>query len=205
MQSRSSIGGDAILPPDISVPVCRNCDLQLLLFLQFDVDAAWELPIEAGSHLAIFMCPNCNEIPCFSYHGGGELPDRYWETTEGHFFAVLGKPTPESVVRTQPPLLMKRKVRFEPVENAAVTAEITAGGEPQWIQDPEEFVCCCGEKMAFIAQVAENFGFRKQPDAPSQPNSFSADEYCLFLGNEIYIFACPKQCHPRAVWITVQG
>lgn len=59
--------------------------------------------------------------------------------------------------------------------------------------------------MRLLSQISENFPFPKLPSAPSQPDSFSRDDYCLFLGNEVYIFACVDQCNERAIWITVQN
>jgi hypothetical protein len=43
------------------------------------------------------------------------------------------------------------------------------------------------------------------PAAPRQPDSFSNDDYCLLLGNEVYIFACEAQCDLRAVHVVVQN
>lgn len=203
---RCSIGGSAILPAGLEVPDCRNCGAKLLLFLQYDIDASWSLPFEAGSRLVVFMCPKCNEIPSFNPFPGGALPADFWLSAEGHFFAAMCKPADEEVILPQKPLLVTKELHFEPTaEEGHMPGSVCVGGSPFWLQDPERFVCRCGSELAFVSQVAENFGFEKQADAPAQPNSFSADEYCLFLGNEVYVFACPRQCDPRAVWITVQG
>ena len=82
---------------------------------------------------------------------------------------------------------------------------LKVGGTPSWAQEREPHRCSCGAEMSFIAQVPANFGFRRRPAAPEQPDSFSADDYCLFLGNEVYLFGCTRQCHPRAVWPVVQN
>ncbi|MEU0651353.1 hypothetical protein ACWEV9_06945 [Streptomyces albogriseolus] len=42
------------------------------------------------------------------------------------------------------------------------------------------------------------FGVR--PGAPVQPYSIRDDAYLLFLGNEVYLLACPKRCDPAAVF-----
>jgi hypothetical protein len=52
--------------------------------------------------------------------------------------------------------------------------------------------------MQFIGQIPDSFGFVKTPDAPQQPDGFSATEYCFLLGNQVYILACSNQCHERA-------
>ena len=203
---RSSIGGNAILPPELEVPNCRNCGTKLLLFLQFDIDKAWSLPLRAGSHLVVFMCAKCNEIPCFDEVPNGQLPTQFWNITNGHFFAAMTKPDVMGSAQPADPFLVLKELRFVQMDKEGHTSDtIRVGGHPFWLQYPERFICCCGSEMAFVSQIAENFRFEKQTDAPEQPDSFSANDYCLFLGNEIYIFACPNQCDPRSVWITVQG
>jgi hypothetical protein len=42
--------------------------------------------------------------------------------------------------------------------------------------------------------------FAVHPGLPEQPYSVGADTYNLFLGNEIYLLACPDHCDPAAVW-----
>ena len=203
---RASIGGSAILPSGLDIPTCRNCSCELLLFLQFDIDDAWSLPFKTGSHLVVFMCPGCNEIPSFETYEDGTLPASFWEETEGNFFAAMAETRDGEVVLPQQSLLVTQSLRFEPFEQEGHAPDnVLVGGSPYWLQEPERYLCSCGAEMAFVSQIAENFGFEKQSEAPEQPDSFSSDEYCLFLGNEVYIFACPKQCHPRSVWITVQG
>lgn len=205
---RSSIGGNAILPSDLEVPPCRNCNSELLLFLQLDIDKKWSLPFITGSHLVLFMCPQCNEIPSFNELPTDPLPEEFWNETEGHFFAALTKPSNDEVVRTAEPILEPKRLNFEPLEEDEAEQSsdaIRIAGSPVWLQDPQQFVCSCGCEMALLMQIPENYGFAKQSDAPEQPDSFSTDDYCLFLGNETYIFACPEQCHPRSVWIAVQG
>jgi len=59
--------------------------------------------------------------------------------------------------------------------------------------------------MRFVCQAPENWRFAKKPEAPEQPDSVSANDYILFLGNEVYVFACEAQCDPRAVHVVVQN
>ena len=205
--SRNSVGGSAILPKDCTVPACRRCNSKMFLFIQFDIQGAWQTAGKDRSHFVLFMCPKCNEIPSFDELSDGKLPEKFWEvSTEGHFFTALFAPDQVEQVLAQDPILVAQKLRFESTsESGYIPDRICVGGKPVWLQSPEEFTCSCGSKLEFISQISENLGFEKQTDAPSQPDSFSANEYCLFLGNEVYIFACPRQCDPRSVWITVQG
>jgi hypothetical protein len=46
----------------------------------------------------------------------------------------------------------------------------------------------------------EDFGFDKRPGQPVQPDTFNSAQYGLFLGNEVYIVACPEHCRPAAAW-----
>lgn len=203
---RCSVGGDGILPTELQVPACRNCGSQLLLFVQLDIDPNWSLPLAANSHLVIFMCPQCNEIPSFDEFPAGKLPQRFWETGEGHWFAALSRPDAAETVLRQEPRLVVKQLAFSPTEEMGhLPDSIVVGGPAYWLQDAVSYQCSCGAEMSLVMQISENFGFEKQPAAPSQKDSFSDDEYCLFLGNEVYVFACPRQCDPRAVWIMVQG
>ncbi|ODA30055.1 hypothetical protein A6X21_06875 [Planctopirus hydrillae] len=179
----------------------------MLLFLQFDIDPRWSMPFEDGSHFLLFMCPLCNEIPSFAAYSGGQLSGDYWSRTEGHYFACLSKAGSSESIRLAEAILIAKELFFEPLKDVAehLPDTIRLGGEPFWLQEPEPVICSCGSNMVLISQIAENYGFDKQPGAPEQPDSFSANQYCLFLGNEVYIFACPRQCDSRAVWVTVQG
>lgn len=59
--------------------------------------------------------------------------------------------------------------------------------------------------MRFVCQVPQDWRFPKRTGAPAQPDSFSAEDYCLFLGNETYLFACEAQFDPRAVHAVAQN
>jgi hypothetical protein len=203
---RASISGNAIIPEDMNIPKCRLCGKELMLFLQFDVEEKFSLIFASGSHFVLFMCPNCNEIPTFERYEDGLLPEDFWDKTEGHFFASLHRPGKNEIVIKQLPYLQHFRLDFVPIDSQPYPCDtIRIGGLPYWLQFPEQYTCPCGAPMKFLCQIPENFGFPKCLEAPEQPDSFSEDEYCLFLGNEIYVFACAKQCNDRAVWITVQG
>jgi hypothetical protein len=177
------------------------------LFLQFDIEERFGTPFKAGSHFVLFMCPECNEIPSFEADLDSKLPNEYWLTTEKHFYAALFKPeelvAPSHAAKS---LLQSFGLSFSlAVDTHLAEQGLRVGGEPDWIQDAENHVCCCGAEMRLICQIPENFGFPKTISAPEQPDSFSSEDYCLFLGNEIYAFGCSRQCDVRAVWITVQS
>jgi hypothetical protein len=172
----------------------------MILFFQFDILVEFELPFQIGSHLSIFMCPEHNEIPSFDqFH---QLPVAYWDKTEGHWYATLSKPCSE-VQFASPQFLQPAKLVMS--NSAKNHWSLSVGGEPLWLQDPEQFACACGSDMHFVCQLSDGFQFPKLSEAPEQPDSSSADDYVLFLGNEVYVFACPNQCNPRAVWVTVQN
>jgi len=202
---RDSIGGVPWVPVSSSPHVCKICKKGLQLFIQFDVNSRFRIPFEDGSHLVIFMCPECNDIPSFQSYPGGRLPPRFWDLSEGHYFSALYRPGGSGGNLGKEHFLKEFELNF--IEEAGICKEpyISVGGYPIWLQDPEQFYCGCGARMAFIGQVSENYGFPKNLDSPPQPDSFSEDEYCLFLGNELYVFGCEAMCNERAIWITVQG
>ena len=48
--------------------------------------------------------------------------------------------------------------------------------------------------------MPENFGFDMWPMRDRED-----EQAQLFLGNEIYILACPARCHPEAAWPVAQN
>lgn len=148
------------------------------------------------------MCPQHNEIPSFESYT--KLPLHYWEAGDGHWQAFMTLPGSEQVVTPTKQYLKPAELKLseQPQKSDWVFA---VGGEPEWLQDEESFVCSCGAPMHFICQLSDGHEFPKLDEAPEQPDSSSYDDYVLFLGNEVYIFACESQCDPRAVWATVQN
>jgi hypothetical protein len=199
--SRNNIGGEAILPAGASYPTCQQCGQEQLLFLQFSVPAELGLPIAAESQLSIFMCPKHNEIPSFEFQS--RLKDEYWSKGEGNWAAFLAPPD-QVPVAGGPRLLEPVALALEALPQEP-SYRIAVAGEPQWVQEPERFVCSCGTEMVFICQISDSYKFQRLPTAPEQPDSSYVDDYVLFLGNEVFVFACPKQCNTRAIWITVQN
>lgn len=198
---QDSVGGAYLAPEGQGLPCCTQCDRQMIPFLQFTLPRAAELPFVDGSRLSVLMCPEHNEIP--SFESFEALPPAYWNEGEGHWFASLEKPRPMHRVASPPVLQTAELVVADAPDDEYY--RIAVGGEPEWVQDEESFTCSCGSAMAFVCQVSDSFQFLKLPDAPEQPDGSSARGYVLFLGNEVYVFACARQCDPRAVWVTVQN
>lgn len=189
---------------DSDVPICRRCNGEMILFFQMDLPPI-DLGIGAGGHLVLMMCPACNEIPSFEFSSGGKLPVNYWEVaTEGHYYAAMFRPDAKLNVARIKPILENRELLLEPRDTASIN-DFRVGGAPTWLQRPVSFECQCGNPMQFICQLSENYGFRARVGALGQPDSFSNTEYCLFLGNSVYLFVCAQQCTPRSVWIAVQN
>jgi hypothetical protein len=210
-RTRNSIGGYPWLPAGEEWPRCRRCDRRLVLFLQFEIRADFRLPFLTGSQVLVFMCPEHNDIPALCAEN--RLPEEYWHRGGGHFALYLARPGTGQATQEEEPHLRSFTLRFEPsaeeveaVGSLRVGSQgLKIGGVPSWAQDAEWHTCCCGSEMGFVGQVPENFPFAKRAEAPEQPDSFSRDDYCLFLGNEVYLFACTAQCHPQAVWAVVQN
>lgn len=200
--SDNAVGGAYIGPVGQSQPCCAQCEQPMIPFLQFEVPAAAELPFTPGSRLSVLVCPEHNEIP--SFESFEALPPNYWSLGDGHWHAALHKPQPMQRTDAATQFLKPAELSLADAP-ANRNYRIAVGGTPEWVQDSEAFSCACGGQMAFVCQVSDGFGFPKLPEAPEQPDGPSAKDYVLFLGNEVYVFACAKQCNPRAVWITVQN
>jgi hypothetical protein len=206
----------------------------MVLFLQFDVQADFGLPFQTGSHLSVFMCPRHNDAPeMFSdlqlpaaywerrlridgtirfyelfLHRAGVAA--HIQAADEHLLPqqIEFELTQEVADNQKIPLLMHPQfpgVSLSIDETVGGLQGLKVGGQPSWAQGPEVHRCSCGAAMRFLCQIPENWPFPKLPKAPKQADSFSADDYCLFLGNEVYLFACEAQCDPRAVHVVVQN
>ncbi|MBU2712859.1 hypothetical protein [Zooshikella harenae] len=203
---KSSTGTMAWAPKNTDIPKCKECGKDLLLFLQIELREELELPFLSGSQLIVCMCPECNEIPSFEEFKEGKLDETFWEKNEGHFYVALFSPGEELVIHKNEKLLRSFEMEFLPSEDIGSHSDhIRVGGDPFWLQEPEVNTCSCGGEMKLICQIPENFPFSKLSTSPEQPDSFSSDDYCLFLGNETYIFGCTSQCDRQAVKVVVQG
>ena len=211
---RSSSGGYPVLAEDQEWPTCKICSEKEVLFLQLDITEDSGFPFMPASHFLVFMCPNHNEIPYFSYfEPGSPLPENYWNHTEGHYRLILNPPGVKEKIYPLESHLVYSSMEFKDKEEeldetyGKVTGIPTfkLGGIPSWAQDAEYHYCSCGAKMEFICQVPLDFEFPKRADAKVQPDTSSKDDYVLFLGNEAYFFACAAQCNPLAVWVVVQN
>ncbi len=132
------------------------------------------------------------------------LPDEYWNITDGHYLLRLLPPTTETIQA-------KQESRLVPRFLAAITAENDSEdgfklfGQPYWLQDAEQHQCACGAPMQLLLQIPDGQGFTMAEGADEQPNSFSRTEFCIFLGNQLYLLACTKQCDPHALWPVLQN
>ncbi len=195
------LDGNPLLPVGTGLPRCRKCGRELSLFFQFALPVELGLPFIPGSRLSVFMCQEPNEIPSFEQRA--QLSEGYWDRAEGHWFCLLAVPGEERVV-VGPDILEHQALVWSAVPQDANYC-ISVAGQPIWMQEPERFMCSCGSPMRFVCQVSDSYKFEPTATAPEQPDSSHRRGYILFLGNETYVFACLRQCNPRAVWITVQN
>ena len=205
---RDTVGGSPFLPDVDALPCCRICGAPLVLFLQFDIRREFALPFREGSHLLAFMCPNHNEIPSVpSDYDDAPLPDRFWDTDDGHYSLLLLPPGQSQTTAPLDQHIAAFRLTFQESEEDVQSfddfdvgsLDFKIGGVPGWMNYAINKTCPCGGQMAFICQTPDGFGFRKTESAPEQPDAFSATEYCLFLGNQVYILGCDRQCDPRAL------
>lgn len=205
---RDTVGGSPFMPPGEPVPRCRICDAQMVLFFQFDIRSEFEIPFKAGSHLLVFMCPTHNEPPGLpAIYNDSPLPTSYWDADDGHFALRLFPPNKLESNGQLDQYISPYSLAFERAEEEIQdfdefdvgSYDFKIGGVPGWMNYRIDKQCTCGGQMSFICQTPDGFGFKQTPNAPEQPDSFSTTEYCLFLGNQLYILGCNRQCDPRAV------
>jgi hypothetical protein len=215
MDSIGSIGGPALLPPDSPWPACNLCGGDLVMFFQLRLPANTEGRFLEGSLLQVFACREHDDISGTIYSDyerfdqlsrTPRLPSHYWEISDGHYLIRLLPP--DSEVRQS---RVEHRLIHRPLAANAVSesdAEPESGlklfGKPFWLQDAESRVCQCGASMELLLQVPDGYGFDMAAGALEQPNSFSHSQYCLFLGNQLYLLACARQCDPMALFPLLQ-
>jgi hypothetical protein len=201
--ARDTVGGWPILPPDEPWPTC-HCGTGMIFFFQFDVPAG--VPTFGGDHALVFQCPKHNDA-CFP-PSNAQLPPRYWDEPPspnvGPFWRILlhrsGAPVADPDPYLRPQGLTLREAAETHDDLGRGMEGFKVGGVPAWAQDPEHYRCACGADLAFLCQLPLDFGFAARPGREPQPDGFSRTEYGLFLGNEVYVAACPAHCHPAAAW-----
>ena len=199
--TRDSIGGYAFLPESVPYPICPESEKPMVLFFQFEIRSDFGLSVAPGSHLLAFMSPSVNEIHSFDWAKSGEpLADAFLRDRLKHFkLFVFGPEVKLSPAATPDPYLVHQKLEFAPNADPS-DPFLFVGGEPRWYQDEESH-----PGFDFLCQLSESYPFAKQENAEEQPDSFSDDDYCLFLGNSTYLFTRPEPKDPEEVWVVLQN
>ncbi|WP_435609318.1 hypothetical protein [Streptomyces sp. C10-9-1] len=203
--TRNSVGGWPFLDEGQEWPECF-CGERMVLFFQLDVPP--DLEPFGGDHLLVFHCRAHNDASSPELTDG-RLVSRYWDAPQAPYprpfwrvllqrDAILPTTEPEPSLRALP-------LSLRPLTDAANERERGAqmfkvGGVPSWAQFPECYHCACGTELLYVCQVPEDMEFAAHPGQPEQPYSVGTDTYNLFLGNEVYLLACPAHCDPAAVW-----
>lgn len=139
----------------------------------------------------------------------GRLVPRYWDAPQspypGPFWRILLQRRADLPAAEPEPSICALPLTLRPFDDAPDPRGIGAqgfklGGTPSWAQGPEYYTCACGAGLEYLCQVPEYTEFAVRPGLPEQPYSVGADTYGLFLGNEVYLMACPAHCDPAAVW-----
>jgi hypothetical protein len=177
----------------------------MIFFFQLDIPE--DLPTFGGDRLLVFQCPRHNDA-CFPPRAS-RLPDGYWDRppppNDMPFWRILverrpGEPHADADPYLRPRGLALRRTTETVNQYGKGRREFKLGGVASWAQDPEHYQCACGAELAFVGQVPEDHPFDTLPGQEPQPGWYRDEDYALFLGNELYILACPDHCHPAAAW-----
>ncbi|MFB6958491.1 hypothetical protein ACFCYB_16025 [Streptomyces sp. NPDC056309] len=199
--ARNSVGGWPFLDQAQDWPECF-CGERMALFFQFDIP--WDLEPFGGDHLLVFHCRAHNDASDPQLADGRLVP-KYWDAPQppypAPFWRVLIQSRGALPSREAEPSLCALPLALRPFVDTPVGAQtFKVGGTPSWAQDPEYYRCACGADLVYVCQVPEGMDFAVYPGQPEQPYSVKADTYWLFLGNEVYLLACPTRCDPAAIW-----
>ena len=212
---RTFIGGTPSLTAGTAWPTCKFCRERLVHFLEIELPATSELPLLAEARLQIFACRQHDDIAGTIYSDyrlfqsaslSKALPKNYWQLNDGHYLIrLLPNASVGGTQREERLVVRHLDVACHSENNDSPSNTFKLFGDPAWVQDPEVHVCSCGGAMRLILQIPDGFGFDMAVNAPEQPNSFSSKQYCLFLGNQLYLLACERLCNPLALWPVLQN
>lgn len=206
LPARNSVGGRPFLDEGQDWPECF-CGERMTLFFQLDLPP--DLGAFGGDHLLVFHCPAHNDASDPVLTSDGRLVAGFWDAPQDpcprpFWRILLQRDATRPAARTEPsvralPLTLRAFTEASSPESRGGRA-FKVGGAPSWAQYPEHYRCACGAEMVCICQVPEGMEFATYPGRPEQPYSVGAGTYNLFLGNEVYLLACPSHCDPAAVW-----
>ncbi|MDH2394004.1 hypothetical protein QCN29_35710 [Streptomyces sp. HNM0663] len=203
---RNSVGGWPFPGDGQEWPECF-CGERMVLFFQLDLPA--DLGPFGGDHLMVFHCRAHNDASDPQLADDGRLVPRYWDAPQPPyphpFWRVLLQRAAALPAAEVEPSLRALPLTLRSFTDAAAGQERGAqgfkvGGTPSWAQFPEYYRCACGTELVYVCQVPEDMEFATHAGQPEQPYSVAIDTYNLFLGNEVYLLACPARCDPAAVW-----
>jgi hypothetical protein len=207
------IGGRPGLPVGDRWPLCEICGDELVLFFDIQLPESAQSPFIPYSRLQVYACREHDDISGTIYSDYErsnqvalvkQLPPEFWKISDGHYLLRLLSPIEDTELGKQEDRLEKKFLKAR--ESAeGCTHGLKLFGEPDWLQDPEVHICACGAPMALILQVPDGYGFQMMPNATEQSNSFSNSQYCLFLGNQLYLLGCTSQCNAHALWPVLQN
>lgn len=207
------IGGAPELPVGDPWPLCGICGDEMVLFFNIRLPELAQSPFIPRSRLQVFACREHDDISGTIYSDYirsnqisfvKQLPPEFWNISDGHYLLRLLLPA-EATEAGKPEGRLEQRFLTARGSAPGCTHGLKLFGEPDWLQDPEVHVCACGAPMALILQVPDGYGFQMMPNALGQPNSFSNSQYCLFLGNQLYLLACTSQCNAKALWPVLQN
>lgn len=207
------IGSAPQVPIGDEWPRCRICNDELVAFLDLVLPVSDSSSFASGSRLQIFACRQHDDIAGTIYSDyaafstasqSHALPPHYWDISDGHYLLRLLPPSQKTAGARNELRLLPQFIVATPTRDDGEDG-FKLFGDPFWVQDAELHNCVCGAPMRLLLQIPVGYGFRMADHAPQQPNSFSATEYCIFLGNQLYLFGCTKQCHPQALWPVLQN
>jgi hypothetical protein len=205
------IGGSPGIPISTEWPRCRLCGTRLIAFLDIVLPDSGSSQFASRGRLQIFACRQHDDIAGTIYSDYAvfdaasrqrTLPREYWALSDGHYLLRLLSPSTETISSESESSLACQSIVASPSDNRS---GFQLFGEPDWLQEEEVHDCFCGAPMRLLLQIPEGLGFAMSSEAKEQPNSFSTTEYCLFLGNQLYLFGCTRQCHPLALWPVLQN
>ncbi len=199
----ASIAGQRVFPKATTAPQCMHCAENLALFFQFTVQKHHHSRFKVGSLFLIYACLKHDDLPLEQYSDLDQTVQiGYQDKVHEHYAIMLISPDVEQDYFGDEDKLIYHPLYTHQIEEKlqysddftkpfSTHYESKIAGQPAWINDEVDLNCTYGGKLQFLCQFAEGFEFFY--------GQGRTDYTHLFLGNQIYFFACDQQCSPYAV------
>lgn len=196
------IGGKPLLPPGLSIPICKVCNSKQIFFFHLNLS---QIETFEGKAISVFSCTTCctpeNLIPSLPLGPlkGAAISSLYLTSYQVNFSALIFNVDEGIEMEAYSESILYKEIKMDAVGNLTVGNKSFGkiGGSPVWLLGDEIPGLCDGKyKFEFLFQLHAKYRFETSNLAPRQlklglsgePEHREHPYYDIFIGNVFYAF-----------------